>query len=221
MHPCLARDGVRDIQTGTGQGTLGSALGCAAPPAEGSRAGRCFEGCCRRWWCSLPPVRCGAVGAAGWRTGRSCSQALPVVRRGLRGGQAPPRPGRSGPGRDAAPAALAAGCRGQQRPAHRREGPRCHRGLCGEGSACARACGTQRQPRRLRAHRARAAGPCLHSEPWHTQTQGRASAHTPAPARTPVCHAPRAAGPGPECLCCPASLGPGLSSHRTVPVLLP
>lgn len=62
MHPCLARDGLRDIQTGTGQGTLGSALGCAAPPAEGSRAGRCFEGCCRRWWCSLPPVRCSGGG---------------------------------------------------------------------------------------------------------------------------------------------------------------
>lgn len=82
-----------------------------------------------------------------------------------------------------------AGC-GLQRAA----APRARRGRdraepmsrqAGDGSACAWACVGTGQPWPPLAHGPRAAGPCLHTEPPHTQAQSAEPAHTrPVPCAT-------------------------------------
>lgn len=177
---------------------------------RGSKLGGCWgqrqlgwsQGCCSRWWCLLPPVRCGEAG--GTAALRRCPRP---------GGDCvgSPSPGRSCPARGAAApapraapagaAALAACGRGQQRPTHGagHAGPRSPGGgRTGDGPCCCSRtpkcpcrdrlerslpvrglAWTQRQPRRLYTHtprhRAGTRLPCRRTVPAHAAL---APAHT-------------------------------------------
>lgn len=115
---------------------------------------------------------------------------------GLRGVQAPPQPGRSSRAGMRLPPERPRWLQAAEGSSAPRTAPAV---LCPCRDRLARAlpvrglAWTRRQPRRLLAYRPRVAGPCLHTEPSHTQAQRPAPAHAsphPCP-HTRVPHATR------------------------------